>query len=86
MTREKVYEALDSERAYQDEMSQRPDRPDMLEEMHMGDILAAIQYNLTVANGSWYNEATPYVNTTQYLRKIAALCIKAGETFGMEGR
>ena len=86
MKREDVYKAFDSERAYQDEMSQRSDRPDMIEDMHMGDILSAIQYNLTLANGWWYQEATPYPKTTDILRKIGALCTKAGETYGMKGR
>ena len=86
MKREDVYKALDSERAYQDEMSQRSDRPDMIEEMHIGDILSAIYYNLGFANAAWYQGSVPHQDAMQYLRKIGALCVKAGETYGMKDR
>lgn len=86
MKREDVYKALDSERAYQDEMSQRSDRPDMIEEMHIGDILSAINYNFNLATTNWYQGSVPHETAMQYLRKIGALCIKAGETYGMKER
>ncbi len=31
-------------------------------------------------------EATPYEKSMQYLRKIAALCVQAGEQYGMPNR
>ncbi len=86
MTRQEVYTVLDGERAFQDEMSQRTDRPDMIEEMHVGDILSAIQYNLSLATKAWYHGSVPHSDAIGYLRKIAALCIKAGETHGMPSR
>jgi len=52
----------------------------------MGGILTAIQYNLNKAQAEWYLEKTPYPNTTDLLRKIAALCVKAGEDYGMSER
>lgn len=86
MKRLKIYQAIDSERNYQDEMTKRNDRPDMIDDLHVGDTLAAIQYNLSQANAVWYKGAAPHTETMQYLRKIAALCVKAGETYGMPER
>jgi hypothetical protein len=83
MKRELVYNAIDSERAYQDEMSSRDNRPDMIEDMHLGDILSAISYNLNLANAAWYKGSFPYQESMEYIRKIAALCVKAGEMNGM---
>ncbi len=86
MKREDVYKALDSERDYQDEMSKSALRPDMIEDMRIGDIISAIQYNLTLANKAWYCGAVPHPEAMTFLRKIGGLCIKAGEIYGMSGR
>lgn len=52
----------------------------------MGGILTAIQHNLNKATAEWYIEQDPYPNTSDLLRKIAALCVKAGEDYGMTER
>lgn len=86
MIRNEVYKAISSERDYQDEMSKKPYRPDMIEDMHIGDILSAITYNLNQANAAWYKGSVPHTESVMFLRKIAALCVKAGEIYGMPFR
>lgn len=86
MKRQDVYAAIDSERNFQDELTAREDRPDMIPDLHVGDTLAAIQFNLTKAIEAWYVHAVPHENALKYMRKIAALCVKAGETYGMPSR
>jgi len=86
MKREDVYKALDSERDYQDEMSKSVFRPDMIEDMHIGDILSAIEHNLTLARAAWYKGFVPHPEAMTFLRKIGGLCVKAGESYGMSSR
>ena len=86
MERNKVYEAIDSERDYQEEMTKRDDRPDMIDDLHIGDTITAIQYNLNKAQEQWYIGSVPHQEAIKYLRKIAALCVKAGESYGMPKR
>ncbi len=86
MERIEVYYAIDSERDFQDEMTKRSDRPDMIDDLHVGDTITAIRYNLDKATSEWYKGAVPHQNTLEYFRKIASLCVKAGETYGMPKR
>ena len=80
-----VYAAIESERLYQLKKEDSDDSH-IVSSLNMGGILTAIQYNLTKAQETWYNEKEPYSNTTELLRKIAALCVKAGEDYGMANR
>jgi len=86
MKREDVYKILDGERDYQDRLSADAIRPDIIEDFHLGDNLTAMQYNLNKAIDAWYKEPTPYKDTMEFVRKIGALCVKAGENFGMPSR
>lgn len=86
MERKQVYAAIDSERDYQDKMSADPTRPDMNENMSTGDIISAIQHNLNKACNYWYSTSNPHEEAMNYIRKIAALCVKAGEKNGMPSR
>ncbi len=81
-----VYDAVDSERKFQDKMTADLTRPDMIEDFHLGDALSAIQYNLRKAEEAWYISAKPHTDAMKYLRKIAALCVKQGEKEGMPKR
>lgn len=85
MERKKVYEIIDSEREHQLKFEDK-ENSHIVSSLNMGGILSAIQYNLNKAQSEWYNEKDPYLNTTDLLRKIAALCVKAGEDYGMTER
>jgi len=86
MERKNVYEAINTEREFVILASADPSRPDMLEDFHMGDTLSAIRYNLNKAENEWYQHPAPYQETLEYLRKIAGLCVAAGEKYGMPKR
>ena len=85
MKRKEVIKAIESERDFQIKMEDK-ENTHIVSSLNMGGILTAIQYNLAKAQAEWYNEVHPYKNTTTLLRKIAALCLKAGEDYGMENR
>lgn len=85
-TRGDVYRCLDGERAYQDAMSASELRPDMLEEMTMGELILAMEHALAKAREVWYSDAKPYRATIDYLRKVGGLTVKAMEQFGVVRR
>ena len=86
MDRSEVYEVIDTERNFQNEMTLRSDRPDMIEDLHVGDTLTAIQVNLDKAKEAWYKGSVPHKDTMEYLRKVAGLVVQAGEKYGMPKR
>ena len=86
MNRQDVYKVIDTERDFQNDMVADDNRPDMIEDLHVGDTLSAIQYNLDLARKNWYHGATPHEGAMDHLRKIAALCVQAGENFDMPER
>lgn len=86
MTRADVYTAIDTERAYQDAMTERSDRPDMVANMPLSSILLAMERLLHDARNKWYSDSEPYSETMHLVRKVAGLAVKAGEKYGMPNR
>ena len=86
MERKEVYKAIDTERDFQIDMTAREDRPDMIEDLHVGDTITAIQINLNKAGKAWYSNSVPHQEAMEYLRKIAGLIVQAGEKYGMPDR
>lgn len=86
MNREEVYAAIDTEREYQDRSIANPLRPDMISDLHVGDTIAAIQYNLNKALDAWYIGSNPHIDAMIYLRKVAGLVVQAAEKYGMASR
>ena len=58
----------------------------MIEDLHVGDTITAIQYNLNIAREEWYKGSVPHQETMEYLRKVAGLIVQAGEKYGMPSR
>jgi hypothetical protein len=85
MERNKVIEVIEAERNHQLKFEDKSGSH-IVSSLNMGGILTAIQHNLNKAQAEWYSETEPYPNTTDLLRKIAALCLKAGEDYGMTER
>ena len=81
-----VYNAIDSERDYQEKMKSDTSRPDMIPDLHIGDTIAAIQYNLDSARIAWYQGSVPHKEAMEFLRKIAGLVVQAGEEYGIPKR
>lgn len=85
MTRTAVYNAIDSERNYQDQQKQI-DSSHVVEDFPLAAGLEAIRYNLDLANKRWYTERAPYPDAMEYIRKIAAICVQMGEKYNMPRR
>ena len=85
MERDKVIDAIDGEREYQNDMA-KTDGSHVVPDISLGDTLAAIQHNVNMALGAWYSGLSPHEASMQYLRKIAALAVQAGEKYGMPRR
>jgi len=86
MDREEVYSAINTEREFQIDMTADESRPDMIEELHIGDTISAIEHNLGKAREAWYKGSVPHQEAMEYLRKVAGLCVQAGEKYGMPNR
>lgn len=86
MNRDEVLTVIANERDYQIKMTGEPTRPDMNPEMSMGDLLLAMEHNLSKAKQIWYTDSFPYTNTLDYVRKVAGLAVQAGERFDMPER
>lgn len=85
MKRDEVYQVIDGERNYQ-ESQKLVDESHVVEEFPLSSAMEAIRYNLDKANQAWYNEQKPYENAMEYVRKIAAICVQMGESYGMPPR
>ena len=85
MNREEVYEVIDTERDYQ-EKGKEDQTSHIVEDFNLGDAITAIDYNLTLAKVTWYQNQTPHPAAMKYLRKIAAICVSMGEKYGMPKR
>ena len=88
MTREKVYESIDSERDYQDYMTGFNPNGKMLNDFEISHAILNIEEFITLARKNWYtdNPKLCYQDTMEYLRKIAGVCVKMGEKYGMPTR
>ncbi|WP_017732747.1 hypothetical protein [Nafulsella turpanensis] len=85
-TRIEVYKAISSERDFQDKAAIRKEKPDLRESFHLGDGIAAIEHNIQKAREAWYSGTVPYDSAMEYIRKVAGICVKLGEVYGMPKR
>jgi hypothetical protein len=86
MERQEVFDVITSERNYQIEMTANNDRPDMIDDLHVGDTLTAMRVILNQAENEWYSGSVPHSNAMEYIRKIAGLSVQLGEKYGMPYR
>jgi len=85
MKRQQVYESIDSERDYQNYFETQHDSH-VSATFNYGDALTAIRVNLQKAEEAWYNSIQQYEKPNEFLRKVAAICVKMGEDYGMPKR
>ena len=85
MERLNVYEAIDTERDYQ-EINKNNAESHIVEDFPLSSALEAIRYNVDKANNAWYSEQAPYPESMEYVRKIAAICVQMGEKYEMPWR
>ena len=86
MTRQRVFEIIDTERNSQEMLKNDPEVLHVIPDFHLGDCLTAIQHNLNLAISEWYNGSGNHTAAMGYLRKIAALCVQSGEQYEMPVR
>jgi len=84
-TRKRVYDAIDSERDFQEVNKANPDSH-IVEDFNLGDAISAIHVKLDIARGRWYSGVIPHEKSMEELRKIAAICVQMGEKYGMPCR
>lgn len=86
LTREQVYQVIDGERAYQENLpiaqrSQQQGQPTQAE------FFAMIDVYLAKAKSDWTFNQGSYVESSQAaIRKIAALCVRSMELHGAPNR
>lgn len=84
--RSTVYQALDSERAYQISQAKSPERPDMVPVLSVGESLTVLQTILTQAEEAYYYGSGDHPAAMELLRKMGGVIVQAGENFGMPNR
>ena len=85
MLRKDVLDTISDERDFQEEMLSAG-RADMRPELQLGSVIAAMEHNLNEARAAWYKGSGNNPEAMGYIRKVAALGVQAGESFGMPKR
>lgn len=84
--REAVYMIVDSERTYQDRMTESAERPDMVPQLSLGDHILAMEKCIEEARRHWYGGSSPHLPTLDFIRKVTGLGVRCMETFGARDR
>ncbi len=82
--REAAYDAIDSERAYQDGLW--PSHVDQQTPLTPGEELLLLEEYLAAAREVWVGERRPEVKTLNVIRKIAGIAVRCLETHGAPPR
>lgn len=78
MPRHEVFEILDGERKYQDEV--------WTEEASLGEYILIMEELLSQARHSWQSEKEPEMNTRNLMRKIVATGVRCLENYPSQPR
>lgn len=87
-SRSKVYEAIDSERDYQDRLgADRKRDPSRVYPLSQAEMLTLIRHYLRGAESQWVlNPGEAVDGTQENIRKIAGICVQAMEKYGAPKR
>ncbi|MFX4300265.1 hypothetical protein [Pseudosulfitobacter pseudonitzschiae] len=85
MNRSDVLEIISDERDFQEEML-TAGRTDMRPGLQLGSVIAAMEHNLAEARAAWYKGSGNNPEAMDFIRKVSALGVQAGESFGMPVR
>lgn len=80
-----VYASIESELEYQFDMEEVPSSH-VVEDFPLSAGLEAIRYNIDRATTAWYTQQDPYPEAMEYLRKVAAICVRMGMKYDMPHR
>lgn len=85
MERGNVFEIIDSEREHQEYNKVLADSH-IVDDFPLSAGMEAIRFNLEKAMKAWYVNQKPYAEAMESIKKIAAICVQMGETYGMKPR
>lgn len=84
--RTEVYTAIDSERAYQDDLWRDPAHREHTNPLSIGEFLLLIEEYTMKARKDWSEESKPEFNALHGIRKIAGIAVNCMEQHGAPQR
>jgi hypothetical protein len=84
--RNEVYAAIDTERAYQNNLWPQDNRPGVPNPLTIGEFLLLIEEYTTRARAEWTAEKKPEEKTLHFIRKIAGITVNCMEQHGAPHR
>jgi len=82
-TRQEAYDAIDSERSYQDSIWQDQGHPEQPNPLTVGEFILMLEKYTEFARTCWVNEPKPEIETLKIIRKIAAIAVNCMEQNGV---
>ncbi len=86
VNRDEVYQAIDSERDYQDSLWRAKHDPSFTNPLTIGEFLTLIDVYLGKAQAEWAVEPKPELNALGVVRKIAGIAVNCMEQHGAPQR
>ena len=85
MTTKEVFQAIKTELNFISDKEKLNDTH-ITDSFPLSSGLTAIRHNLAKAEAAWYEGRDPHPKAMDILRKIAAICVKMGDQYGMPAR
>lgn len=85
MKRSDVLDTISDERDFQEDIL-AAGRSDIRPDLQLGSVIAAMEHNLAEARAAWYKGSGDHPEAMDFIRKVSALGVQAGERFGMPPR
>lgn len=85
-TREEVYAAIDTERAYQNQVWPDQSLEDQPNQLTIGEFILLIEEYAAKARASWTTEPAPETEALNGIRKIAGIAVNCMEQHGAPHR
>ncbi len=84
--REEVYEAIDTERVYQDRLWRLANDPSFANELTIGEFILLLEEYTARARARWTTEPKPETESLHIIRKIAGIAVNCMEQHGAPTR
>jgi len=85
-TRHEVYQAIDTERDYQDARWPQDNTPGVPNPLTIGEFVLLLSEYVDLAKSEWAQEKKPELKTVKIVRKIAAIAVNCMEQHGAPKR
>lgn len=86
VSRQEVYSAIDSERAYQNRQWQEPEQEGVPNQMGIGEFVLLVEEYAMKARASFCVEKRPEIGALNIMRKIAGIAVNCMEQHGAPHR